>query len=111
MMAIQLSDDRISKTQRRNQLIDGLHDLPSQIRNVLQLDRTLQQLAASTLRNAQSLLIMGRGFQYSTCLEAALKIKELAYIHSEVRRSDVWSLIADDRRASWPASSSMAHWR
>jgi glucosamine 6-phosphate synthetase-like amidotransferase/phosphosugar isomerase protein len=56
----------------------------SQIHNVLQLDRTLQQLAASTLRNAQSLLIMGRGFQFSTCLEAALKIKELAYIHSEV---------------------------
>jgi glucosamine 6-phosphate synthetase-like amidotransferase/phosphosugar isomerase protein len=60
--------DGISKTQRHNQLIDGLHGLPSQIRNVLQLDRTLQQLAASTLRNAQSLLIMGRGFQYSTCL-------------------------------------------
>ncbi len=28
MMAIQLSDDRISLTERRNQIIDGLHALP-----------------------------------------------------------------------------------
>ena len=87
MMAIQLSDDRISKMERRNQIIDGLHDLPGQIRTVLQLDRSLQQLASSTMAHVSSLLIMGRGYQYSTCLEAALKIKELAYIHSEVRRS------------------------
>merc|ERR1712187_1079621 len=26
---------------------------------------------------------MGRGYHYATCLEAALKIKELSYIHSE----------------------------
>lgn len=83
MLALQLSDDRISMHNRRSQIIDGLHELPSQIRSVLQLDRSLQQLAAKTLSNTTSLLIMGRGFQHSTCLEAALKIKELAYIHSE----------------------------
>jgi len=26
---------------------------------------------------------MGRGYQYATCLEAALKIKEVCYVHSE----------------------------
>lgn len=26
---------------------------------------------------------MGRGLQHATCLEGALKIKELAYVHSE----------------------------
>jgi glucosamine 6-phosphate synthetase-like amidotransferase/phosphosugar isomerase protein len=26
---------------------------------------------------------MGRGYSYATCLEGALKIKELAYMHSE----------------------------
>lgn len=84
MMAIQLSEDRISMTERRNAIIDGLHDLPSQIREILQLDQSMQALAAGALANVNSLLIMGRGYQFSTCLEAALKIKELSYIHSEV---------------------------
>ena len=26
---------------------------------------------------------MGRGYSFATCLEGALKIKELTYIHSE----------------------------
>ncbi|CAD6568415.1 MAG: glutamine--fructose-6-phosphate transaminase (isomerizing) [Cyphobasidiales sp. Tagirdzhanova-0007] len=82
MMALQLSDDRISLTARRNEIIDGLHELPSQIRYILGLDRNIQQLA-STITKERSLLIMGRGYQYSTCLEAALKIKELTYMHSE----------------------------
>ncbi|KEI40113.1 uncharacterized protein L969DRAFT_93939 [Mixia osmundae IAM 14324] len=82
MMAIQLSDDRISLTPRRNEIIDGLHELPGQIKAILQLDASLQQLAP-VLAKERSLLIMGRGFQHATCLEAALKIKELTYMHSE----------------------------
>ena len=81
-MALQLSDDRISLSARRSEIIDGLHELPSQIRYILGLDRNIQQLA-STITKERSLLIMGRGYQYSTCLEAALKIKELTYMHSE----------------------------
>lgn len=82
MMALQLSEDRISMTARRNSIIDGLHELPGQIRYILGLDRSIQQLA-STITKERSLLIMGRGYQHSTCLEAALKIKELTYMHSE----------------------------
>jgi len=83
MMALQLSDDRISLTERRNQIIDGLHELPAQIRQVLHGDKALQQLATTVLADSRSLLIMGRGFQYATCLEGALKIKEISYTHSE----------------------------
>ncbi|KAK4698247.1 glutamine---fructose-6-phosphate transaminase (isomerizing), partial [Phenoliferia sp. Uapishka_3] len=83
MMAIQLSEDRISFTERRNSIIDGLHELPKQILQILQHDRDFQALARSTLVKERSLLIMGRGYQHATCLEAALKIKELTYMHSE----------------------------
>jgi glucosamine--fructose-6-phosphate aminotransferase (isomerizing) len=38
MIALQLSEDRISFTERRNQIIDGLHALPGQIKKVLELD-------------------------------------------------------------------------
>jgi len=82
MIALQLSEDRISFTERRNQIINGLHALPSQIKKVLELDSPLQQLAATVSQN-KSLLLMGRGYQYATCLEGALKIKEISYMHSE----------------------------
>lgn len=83
MMALQLSEDRISFTERRNQIIDGLHALPGHIRKVLESDASLQELARGVLANQRSLLLMGRGYQYSTCLEGALKIKEISYMHSE----------------------------
>ena len=83
MMALQLSEDRISLTERRNSIIDGLHELPAQINKVLSGDKLFQQLAKNTLINSKSLLIMGRGYQYATCLEGALKIKEISYTHSE----------------------------
>ncbi|CAO1612585.1 unnamed protein product [Parajaminaea phylloscopi] len=83
MMAVQLSEDRISMTERRNAIIDGLHDLPEQIRSILSQDKALQTLAYGTLSKERSLLIMGRGYQHATCLEGALKIKEVCYMHSE----------------------------
>ncbi|KAF4618200.1 hypothetical protein D9613_011531 [Agrocybe pediades] len=82
MIALQLSEDRISFMERRNQIIAGLHALPGQIKKVLELDASLQQLAATVSEN-KSLLLMGRGYQYATCLEGALKIKEISYMHSE----------------------------
>ncbi|CAO1621170.1 unnamed protein product [Sympodiomycopsis kandeliae] len=83
MMAVQLSEDRISMAERRNAIIDGLHDLPEQIRSVLAQDKALQTLAYGTLAKERSLLLMGRGYQFATCLEGALKIKEVCYMHSE----------------------------
>ena len=63
MMALQLSEDRISLTERRNQIIDGLHSLPGQIKKVLEGDKGLQELATGVLSNQRSLLLMGRGYQ------------------------------------------------
>lgn len=83
MMAVQLAEDRTSMTERRNEIIDGLHDLPNQIKKVLAQDSILQQIAKETLFKERSLLIMGRGYQHATCLEGALKIKEISYMHSE----------------------------
>jgi glucosamine--fructose-6-phosphate aminotransferase (isomerizing) len=83
MMALQLSEDRISMTERRNAIIDELHELPRHIKEVLKLDAQLQSLAKDVLFKEKSLLILGRGYQHATCLEGALKIKEISYMHSE----------------------------
>ncbi|KAJ3151887.1 glutamine--fructose-6-phosphate transaminase (isomerizing) [Geranomyces michiganensis] len=83
MMALQLSEDRISMADRRKLIIDELHELPRYIKETLALDKELQTLARDVLHKEKSLLIMGRGAQHATCLEGALKIKEISYMHSE----------------------------
>lgn len=82
MFALMMSEDRLSKQERRNSIIQGLKALPDIINEVLKLDEQIQSLAQE-LYKQKSILIMGRGFQFATCLEGALKIKELTYLHSE----------------------------
>ncbi|EFO86130.1 hypothetical protein CRE_01727 [Caenorhabditis remanei] len=82
MFALTLADDRISMEKRRLEIIDALNDLPNLIREVLQLDELVHEIAQQIYKE-KSLLIMGRGFNFATCLEGALKIKELSYMHCE----------------------------
>ncbi|XP_068130906.1 glutamine--fructose-6-phosphate aminotransferase [isomerizing] 1 isoform X1 [Hyperolius riggenbachi] len=82
MFALMVCDDRISMQDRRKQIISGLKRLPDNIKEVLSLDDEIQKLATE-LYQQKSVLIMGRGFHYATCLEGALKIKEITYMHSE----------------------------
>uniref|UniRef100_A0A8C4Q233 glutamine--fructose-6-phosphate transaminase (isomerizing) n=1 Tax=Eptatretus burgeri TaxID=7764 RepID=A0A8C4Q233_EPTBU len=82
MFALFMSEDRISMKQRRQAIFKGLQELPDQIREVLQIDDDVKELAANLYKQL-SLLIMGRGYNYATCLEGALKIKEITYMHSE----------------------------
>lgn len=83
MIALQLSEDRVSKRLRHKEIIDGLFALPAAIKSVLESDSSLKALAKELLFSEKSLLIMGRGWQHATCLEGALKIKEVSYMHSE----------------------------
>ncbi|XP_056274548.1 glutamine--fructose-6-phosphate aminotransferase [isomerizing] 1 [Pseudoliparis swirei] len=82
MFALLMCDDRISMQPRRREIIQGLSVLPDLIKEVLGLDDEIQQLATKLYRH-KSVLIMGRGYHYATCLEGALKIKEITYMHSE----------------------------
>jgi len=82
MFALVMSDDRISLQPRRSEIMAGLRDLPTNIQEVLNQDTRVSELA-SKLYTKKSLLVMGRGYSYATCLEGALKIKELTYLHSE----------------------------
>ncbi|PAV83406.1 hypothetical protein WR25_16136 isoform G [Diploscapter pachys] len=82
MLALTLCDDRISMQKRRTEIVEALNKLPEMIREVLKLDDAVAKIADDIYKE-KSLLIMGRGFNFSTCLEGALKIKELSYMHCE----------------------------
>ncbi|XP_069576110.1 glutamine--fructose-6-phosphate aminotransferase [isomerizing] 2 [Brachyistius frenatus] len=82
MLGLMISEDRISLQKRRLEIINGLRVLPELIKKVLSLDEKIKAIA-NELYQQKSLLVMGRGFNYATCLEGALKIKEITYMHSE----------------------------
>ena len=82
MFALVMSEDRISLQSRRSEIIQGLKELPQKIKKVLELDEKVHMIAKG-LYEKRSLLIMGRGYNFATGLEGALKVKELTYMHSE----------------------------
>ncbi|XP_064977247.1 glutamine--fructose-6-phosphate aminotransferase [isomerizing] 1-like [Musa acuminata AAA Group] len=82
MMALAIGADKISTQARREAIINGLSDLPKKVSEVLKLDGEMRDLAKSLI-DTQSLLVFGRGYNYATALEGALKVKEVALMHSE----------------------------
>lgn len=74
LFGLVISEDSISKENRRRDIIDALQQLPELIKNVLNCDKKIREYAED-LFTKSSLLVMGRGFNFATCLEGAL-VKE-----------------------------------
>ena len=66
--------------------LEALRHIPDQMRQVLALEPEIAAIATG-LAEAKSALFLGRGVMYATALEAALKLKELSYIHAEAYAS------------------------
>ena len=59
-----------------------LLDLPKKIELVLKKQEQIKEIAKEVYLE-KDMFFLGRGIDYSTCLEASLKLKEISYIHSE----------------------------
>ncbi len=62
--------------------IDELLAIPEKIQSTLDNKERIQWFA-SKYANAHDIFFIGRGIDYSICLEGSLKMKEISYIHSE----------------------------
>lgn len=83
IIALQLSLDSRAKQMRRRQIHKAMIELPSLVKRTLSEMDDRMKTVAERLRENSSILLFGRGYQYATCLEGALKIKEVSYIHTE----------------------------
>ena len=63
-------------------VVNDLRAMPEKMAQVLADAEPVRELARS-LRDATSVLFLGRHVGYPTALEGALKLKELAYMHAE----------------------------
>ena len=60
----------------------AMRQMPEIIQAVLGLDPVIRELSR-TFTYARNFLYLGRGYNYPTALEGALKLKEISYIHAE----------------------------
>lgn len=83
LFTIQLARVRgtLSAEQAR-ELIAEVVALPEKVEQVLDLNDMLRELAR-TYKGASNFLYLGRGYNFPTALEGALKLKEISYIHAE----------------------------
>lgn len=63
-------------------IIHALQALPSRIEQILSLEKRVETLAKGFL-DKHHVLFLGRGNLYPIAMEAALKLKEISYIHAE----------------------------
>ena len=63
-------------------ITQGIKSLPKLIAETLKVNEQIEQLAP-IFTYAHNFLYLGRGYNYPTALEGALKLKEISYIHAE----------------------------
>ncbi len=83
LLALKLGDiKRALPVDKRNELLQGLRELPSHLEQALQIEAEVKKWAAEWY-TSRDFLYLGRGPLYPIALEGALKLKEISYIHAE----------------------------
>ncbi len=65
-----------------HEVASALEKMPATIEKALKVDAEVQKLSR-IFTYAHNFLYLGRGYNYPTALEGALKLKEISYIHAE----------------------------
>ncbi len=66
-----------------NEICCQLRLVPNQLRDLIKTHNKLTEKLAHQFVNTKDVIFLGRGINYPIALEAALKLKEISYIHAE----------------------------
>ena len=72
----------IDKTKKVDKIINDLLIIPSIVENILKLNDEIYRISKE-YSDSKNFLYLGRGYQFPSALEGALKLKEISYIHAE----------------------------
>jgi len=75
-------EKNVIDTAKEAEIVTALHALPAQIETSLSFDKEIEALAQD-FADKHHTLFLGRGEFYPIAMEAALKLKEISYIHAE----------------------------
>jgi len=82
MFTLKLGRLKALSSLRGSEIIHALEALPGQVKGILDRAQEIEELAEE-FKRAQNFLYLGRGYNFPTALEGALKLKEISYIHAE----------------------------
>ena len=63
-------------------IVEALYELPEKSKKILESSKEIEKIAKEFV-NSKHFLYLGRGINFPTALEGALKLKEISYIHAE----------------------------
>ncbi|WP_347451684.1 glutamine--fructose-6-phosphate transaminase (isomerizing) [Acetoanaerobium noterae] len=63
-------------------MIEKMKELPAKVERILENYEDIKQVAKE-IKDKHSAFYLGRGLDYQTAMEGALKLKEISYIHTE----------------------------
>lgn len=82
MLILVLGRRRGMSEEKQQEIFTALRDVPSYVKQTLQLDAAIEKLSEAFIAKRHA-LFLGRGIQYPVAMEGALKLKEISYIHAE----------------------------
>ncbi|MCG8407484.1 MAG: glutamine--fructose-6-phosphate transaminase (isomerizing) [Phycisphaerales bacterium] len=82
MMALYLGRRRHLSQPDLQSYLSALHSIPKKINEITKQSDAIREVA-ERYKDAENWLYLGRGYNYPTALEGALKLKEISYIHAE----------------------------
>ena len=83
MLALAVGREKGAVTEEYyREVAKGLLELPAVLEEVLKLGPRIEDLS-KIFTYAHNFIYLGRGYNYPTAMEGALKLKEISYIHAE----------------------------
>ena len=83
MMALAIAERKGTVSEKYyDEVARGLLSLPNKLKETLDVSTQVADLA-KIFTYAHNFIYLGRGYNYPTALEGALKLKEISYIHAE----------------------------
>jgi glucosamine--fructose-6-phosphate aminotransferase (isomerizing) len=82
LFTLKLARLRDLSVEKGRELAQALAALPAQVQSILDRADEIEALAEE-FKRASNFLYLGRGVNFPTALEGALKLKEISYIHAE----------------------------
>jgi glucosamine--fructose-6-phosphate aminotransferase (isomerizing) len=82
MIALFFGRRRFTSAEQCTEILGALENVPDKIEHILSQEGAIRKIAERYCER-ENWLFLGRGYNYPTALEGALKLKEISYIHAE----------------------------
>ncbi|WDR80437.1 glutamine--fructose-6-phosphate transaminase (isomerizing) [Candidatus Purcelliella pentastirinorum] len=82
ILLILITKISLLKNNKNKKIIKIIKKIPKKIKEILFYEKKIKKIAKKFL-NINNTLFIGKGKQYPTIMEGALKMKEISYIHAE----------------------------